>query len=169
MEVSKVTAAPDELVPTATSSNNSTSCTVPDTTATTTTTEPSPQKRTPAIINDGDDGEEEDEDEEMEINDRVALPDFANALPKVPPTAAADDAEKEGGNVEADELSGDDGVDGDGARQVPPTAAADDEGEENQSMPGPLANGQYEVEDIISQRRNSETDEIEYEVKWVGY
>ncbi|KAH9396652.1 hypothetical protein TYRP_019677 [Tyrophagus putrescentiae] len=68
------------------------------------------------------------------------------------------------------ELSGDNGVDGDGARQVPPTAAAaNDEGEENQSLPGPLANGEWEVEEIINSRNNSETNELEYEVKWLGH
>ncbi|KAH9396944.1 hypothetical protein TYRP_003244 [Tyrophagus putrescentiae] len=36
-------------------------------------------------------------------------------------------------------------------------------------MPGPLKNGRYEVEDILSKRLNSETNVLEYKVKWVGW
>ncbi len=78
--------------------------------------------------------------------------------------------------VEADDLSGNvGGGDGGEARRVPAAATADDgeeedkDSEENQSMPGPLENGEYAGEDIISQRKNLETNIIEFKVKWVGH
>ena len=75
--------------------------------------------------------------------------------------------------AEADELGG--GGGGGIARWVPAAATADDgeeedkDSEENQSMPGPLENGKYAGEDIISQRKNLETNIIEFKVKWVGH
>ena len=83
---------------------------------------------------------------------------------RAPPAAAADDDDVSEVNGEHghDEEEDEDGDDEDTTNQ-------DEEEEGELNEPGPMDDGTYTVERIVSKRLNPETDVLEYEVKWVGW